>query len=102
MTIPGRYGKFTLSGANSLAAYARRLHQTKVKTVNIQYQVVDVQTKNVIATKDNSQAARRLADKRDSQYGAVRYIVRQVQTGQPLPVSFAVEIPLAVSVLAIS
>lgn len=42
------------------------------------YQVIDIQTKQVIATKKTRIAARRLADRKDLAYGAIRYIVRLV------------------------
>lgn len=42
------------------------------------YQVVDLQTKQVIGTYGNRKAASRRADKLDLQYGAIRYSVRVV------------------------
>ena len=63
---------------------------------------MDIQTKNVVGTKPNCAAAHRLADKLDLNYGAVRFIVRTVRTDQTIPICFVPDIPLAVSVLAIS
>lgn len=42
------------------------------------YQIIDIQTKQVIATRATRIAARRLADRKDQAYGAIRYIVRLV------------------------
>ncbi len=40
------------------------------------YQVVDIQTKQVVGTYGNRKAASRRADKLDLAYGAIRYVVR--------------------------
>lgn len=40
------------------------------------YEVIDIQTKQVIATRATRVAARKLADRKDFQYGAIRYVVR--------------------------
>lgn len=42
------------------------------------YQVIDIKTNEVIATRSSRIAARRLADRKDLSYGAIRYIVRLV------------------------
>ena len=42
------------------------------------YQVIDIQTKQIVATKSTRVAARRLADRKDLAYGAIRYVVRLV------------------------
>lgn len=42
----------------------------------MRYQVVDIQTGQVIGTYASSRSAYRVADRRDAAYGAVRYIVR--------------------------
>jgi hypothetical protein len=40
------------------------------------YQVIDLRTNQVVATRKSKTAARRLADKLDLEYGAIRYSVR--------------------------
>ena len=42
------------------------------------YEVVDVQSDKVVANYRNRDQAYRYADRRDSQYGAVRFVVRPV------------------------
>jgi hypothetical protein len=42
------------------------------------YEVTDVQTCKVVATYKNRDQAYRYADRRDNEYGAVRYAVRPV------------------------
>lgn len=42
------------------------------------YEVIDIKTKEVVATKKTRNAARRVADRKDLEYGAVRYVVRLV------------------------
>lgn len=45
---------------------------------NAAYQVIDIQTKQVVASFSSKQAARNKRDRLDLQYGAVRYTVREV------------------------
>ena len=45
----------------------------------ISYQVIDIQTKQVVATCSTRKAASRKADKLDLAYGAIRYTVRSVE-----------------------
>ena len=42
------------------------------------YQVVDLQTKNVVREFNRKMAARRCADRMDLEYGAIRYTVKMV------------------------
>ena len=42
------------------------------------YQVIDSQTKTIIATCETAKKARALRDRKDAAYGAVRYVVRLV------------------------
>lgn len=59
-------------------AQTRRL--TYEGAANMTYQVIDIRTKQVVRSYDNRRAASRAADRLDQQYGAVRYIVRAVET----------------------
>ena len=43
------------------------------------YQVLDIQTKMVLATFATAKQARSLRDRKDAAYGAVRYVVRFVE-----------------------
>ncbi len=43
------------------------------------YNVVDRQTQKIVGTYATLKAARRSADRKDLQYGAIRYLVRPVQ-----------------------
>lgn len=43
------------------------------------YQVIDRQTGKVVATKRDRVAARRIADRKDLAYGAIRYLVKFVE-----------------------
>jgi hypothetical protein len=42
------------------------------------YEVTDVQTQKVVAAYTNRDRAYNYADRRDNEYGAVRYVVRPV------------------------
>jgi hypothetical protein len=42
------------------------------------HELVDIQTKNVVGQYTSIGRALRAADKRDAEYGAVRYIVRRI------------------------
>lgn len=42
------------------------------------YEVIDTQTKRVVGTFKNRNRARNMADRKDNEYGAYRYIVRPV------------------------
>lgn len=41
-------------------------------------EVIDIKTNEVVAVRETRVAARRIADRKDLQYGAIRYIVRLV------------------------
>jgi hypothetical protein len=45
--------------------------------MNTTYQVIDIRTNEVVATRSTRKAARRLADKLDLEYGAIRYSVKE-------------------------
>lgn len=49
----------------------------------IGYEVVDIQTKSVVKSygQGKSQVARNYANKKDLEYGAIRYIVKPIYTG---------------------
>lgn len=51
----------------------------------IRYQVVDSKTDQVIATYHNFKYATNRADELDWEYGAVRYVVKKVETPNPAP-----------------
>lgn len=42
------------------------------------YDIIDIQTGTVIASRKKRLDATRLADKKDQEYGAVRYIVKPI------------------------
>ena len=44
----------------------------------IMYQIIDIKTKQVVATKATRKAASNMANRLDLQYGAIRYIVRMI------------------------
>lgn len=44
----------------------------------IRYDIIDSQTQQVIATRKTRNAATMFADRKDSAYGAVRYIVKPI------------------------
>ncbi len=44
------------------------------------YNVIDRQTQQIVGTYATLKAARRSADRKDLQYGAIRYMVRAVET----------------------
>lgn len=43
------------------------------------YQVIDIKTGQVVATRSKRVAARRIADRKDLAYGAIRYLVKFVE-----------------------
>lgn len=69
--IPGRGSMILLIGKGSPMS-------TEMKAVA--YEVVDNQTRKVVGTfkPANRVRARRMADRKDMEYGAIRYIVRPV------------------------
>lgn len=42
------------------------------------YDVIDVQTQKVVGSFKNSHRAHRFADRKDMEYGAVRYVVKPI------------------------
>lgn len=40
------------------------------------FQVIDIQTRQVVGTYETAKAARKARDRKDAQYGAVRFVVR--------------------------